>query len=174
MLKHLPNILSFLRIAIAPALLLSLSENYLYFSFVLLSIGALTDFFDGYLARKLNSESKFGEILDPIADKIFSNAVLWGIYAYIGHSVPVLFLAATLSFRDIVLILGGIFVFVKKMQFSMAPVYISKICTCLIFLLSIIAIVCGTSNLYFSILSYLCLSIVFSTIFVYVSRFLKR
>ena len=41
-----------------------------------LAIGALTDFFDGYLARKMNSVSKIGEILDPISDKILVAAAL--------------------------------------------------------------------------------------------------
>lgn len=171
--RYLPNILSFLRILISPALLFFLSNRYTFQAFILIAIGAMSDFFDGFLARKLKVESKFGEILDPIADKVFCNAVLWGIYAYMGHKLPILLMAVALSARDAILILGGIFIVIKRVNLSMAPVYTSKICTALIFLLAIIAVIFGTDGLYFQILSYICLAVISVTILIYVNRFLR-
>ena len=46
---------------------------------ILFFIAGVTDYFDGYLARKYNSVSQIGEILDPIADKILILFVLFGL-----------------------------------------------------------------------------------------------
>jgi CDP-diacylglycerol--glycerol-3-phosphate 3-phosphatidyltransferase len=46
---------------------------------ILFFIAGITDYFDGYLARKYNSVSQLGEILDPIADKILILFVLFGL-----------------------------------------------------------------------------------------------
>ncbi|MEH6807955.1 MAG: CDP-alcohol phosphatidyltransferase family protein [Hyphomonas oceanitis] len=53
----------------------------LWYQFALLGFlsGALTDFLDGYLARKLKAQSRFGVWLDPIADKLLVGAALLGL-----------------------------------------------------------------------------------------------
>ena len=53
-------------------------EGYLL-ALVLFFLAGVTDFFDGYLARKYNAVSQLGEILDPIADKILILFVLFGL-----------------------------------------------------------------------------------------------
>ena len=65
------NLLTFSRIFLAAVifLLLMSSEGYVT-AFILFFIASVTDYFDGYLARKYNAVSQLGEILDPIADKI--------------------------------------------------------------------------------------------------------
>ena len=59
-------------------LLLTRPEGYLL-AFILFFVAGVTDYFDGYLARKYNLNSQIGEILDPIADKILIVFVLFGI-----------------------------------------------------------------------------------------------
>ena len=59
-------------------LLLTRPEGYI-FAFSLFFIAAITDYFDGYLARRYNLTSEVGEILDPIADKILIVFVLYGL-----------------------------------------------------------------------------------------------
>lgn len=73
----MPNLLTFSRIIIAliiPLLLLlgnNLSIGILYLiSFILFIFAAISDFFDGWLARKNDEETEIGRILDPIADKL--------------------------------------------------------------------------------------------------------
>ena len=58
--------------------LLTRTEMYWY-AFVLFFIASITDYFDGYLARKYNLVSQLGEILDPIADKILIVFLLFAI-----------------------------------------------------------------------------------------------
>ena len=74
------NLLTFSRIFFAAIifLLLMSSDGYLM-AFYLFLIAGITDYFDGYLARKYNAVSQIGEILDPIADKILILFALFGL-----------------------------------------------------------------------------------------------
>ena len=75
-MTYIINSLTIFRILIAPVILGLLAfENYLA-STLLFFFAGLTDYFDGYLARKHDLESVLGEILDPIADKIIIIFVL--------------------------------------------------------------------------------------------------
>ena len=77
---QLPNILTWLRLLMAPVLVilfLTVQADWRDVAATLcFTVAMLTDFFDGYLARRLNSSSRFGEFLDPIADKIIVIAAL--------------------------------------------------------------------------------------------------
>ncbi|MEM6811210.1 MAG: CDP-diacylglycerol--glycerol-3-phosphate 3-phosphatidyltransferase [Pseudomonadota bacterium] len=78
-MKHIPNLLTFARIAILPILILLIlngSEQSVWLAFILYVLASITDFLDGYLARKWNVESAVGKFLDPISDKIFVACVL--------------------------------------------------------------------------------------------------
>jgi len=79
MLQNLPNILTLSRIALLPVLigLLFVPENWAVWTALwIYTFCAITDFFDGYLARKYGSTSKFGTFLDPISDKIMVACLL--------------------------------------------------------------------------------------------------
>lgn len=76
-MKSLPNILSGTRLLMAPIFFfLFIQDDLLWrgISLVVFSIAALTDFFDGYFARKYEVESNFGIFLDPLADKFLTFA----------------------------------------------------------------------------------------------------
>ena len=73
MLKKIPNILTIGRILIVPFFVLAFYLPGSYgdlTALILFIIASFTDFLDGMLARLLGEESKLGELLDPIADKI--------------------------------------------------------------------------------------------------------
>ena len=73
------NLLTAIRILLAPVILFFLIfEEYLICTFLFFLAG-ITDYFDGYLARKYKAESQLGEILDPIADKILVVFILIGL-----------------------------------------------------------------------------------------------
>ncbi len=84
MRKIIPNIFTFIRIMLTPAIVLMLlQERYNYFvaAACLFVFGAATDLIDGYLARKMDKVTPFGAFLDPLADKIF----VLGLFAVYVH-----------------------------------------------------------------------------------------
>ena len=78
-MKHLPNILTALRILILPVIigLFFIPEAWAaWTALALYIVASVTDFLDGHLARKMDIVSPLGTFLDPIADKIFIGALL--------------------------------------------------------------------------------------------------
>ncbi len=74
------NILTFSRILIAFLIFgLLVLEDYYLLSLILFFIAGISDYYDGFLARKYNATSQLGEILDPIADKILIVFLLFGL-----------------------------------------------------------------------------------------------
>lgn len=84
---NLPNILACFRIVLAPALFFLLTHHFEsihqtwvnYFAALAFGIAALTDFFDGYIARAWGQKTKLGAILDPLADKMLVLAAFLGL-----------------------------------------------------------------------------------------------
>lgn len=93
MLRHLPNILTFGRLVLSVIFLAMIffepklagdTSLYLDTAFALFVIAGLTDIVDGAIARKLNIASKFGRIVDPLADKILICGA-FVVFAIIGQ-----------------------------------------------------------------------------------------
>ena len=112
-MSRLPNILTGLRLALAlftffglatPVLLGDrLSEDAQYglerWAFIAFVIAAVTDFFDGWLARRLGATSVWGAILDPIADKVLVCGAILGLLT-LGPNAAVAIPAALILFRE--------------------------------------------------------------------------
>ncbi len=76
---NLPNELTLLRILLTPvfvAFLLSDSTLLLQLSLAVFIVAALTDWYDGWIARRMGNISRWGKFLDPLADKVLSSAAL--------------------------------------------------------------------------------------------------
>ena len=73
------NLLTVTRILLAPIILFFLIFGEYLICILLFFLAGMSDYFDGYLARKYNAESQLGEILDPIADKILVVFILIGL-----------------------------------------------------------------------------------------------
>ncbi|MEM5544056.1 CDP-diacylglycerol--glycerol-3-phosphate 3-phosphatidyltransferase [Sulfitobacter sp. AS92] len=102
---NLPNILTLLRLVAAPGvavMFLYFTRPYAdWFALLLFVSAAITDWFDGYLARAWGQETKLGAMLDPIADKAMVVIALMVIVAFSSWS-PWLVLPATLIlFREV-------------------------------------------------------------------------
>ena len=76
MLQNLPNQLTMARIVVIPVILLLMLVEASWVALVLFVLAALTDWLDGYLARKQALVSSFGKVMDVIADKLLVAAVL--------------------------------------------------------------------------------------------------
>ena len=117
-----PNILTLLRIALIPVFVLMYFlpvswANIATAGFFLLA--AITDWLDGYLARRWNQSSAFGAFLDPVADKLMVAAALIMIVANPGLHPPLL---STLLFSVVVLIIIGREIAVSALREWMAEV----------------------------------------------------
>jgi CDP-diacylglycerol--glycerol-3-phosphate 3-phosphatidyltransferase len=112
-MNRLPNIITAARLALAlftffalaavPLLGAHLTEGQQYglerWAFVAFVVAALSDFVDGWLARKLDAVSVWGAILDPIGDKVLVCGVILGLMA-IGSNGAVAVPAALILFRE--------------------------------------------------------------------------
>jgi cardiolipin synthase len=81
-LNNLANILTFARMLLLPIIigLFYLEESWggfaMFLAFILYILAAITDYFDGFVARKFNQVTAFGTFFDPISDKIFVSTLL--------------------------------------------------------------------------------------------------
>jgi CDP-diacylglycerol--glycerol-3-phosphate 3-phosphatidyltransferase len=76
---NLPNVLTVLRIMLAPVVVVSLLGNSPsgdVLAAAVFALASLTDFVDGYLARSRDSVTSFGKLMDPLADKLLIVAAL--------------------------------------------------------------------------------------------------
>jgi len=84
-MTNIANILTLSRIAAIPliAALLFFNEPALrWIAFILFAVACITDFFDGYIARRMDQVSALGRFLDPIADKLVVAAILMVMTAH--------------------------------------------------------------------------------------------
>ncbi|MGB5869277.1 MAG: CDP-diacylglycerol--glycerol-3-phosphate 3-phosphatidyltransferase [Albidovulum sp.] len=101
----IPNILTVLRLFAAPGV----AVMFLYFhrpwadwfALSLFVLAAITDYFDGYLARLWKQESKFGAMLDPIADKAMVVIAIMVITGYSGMNPWLILPATVILFREV-------------------------------------------------------------------------
>ena len=67
---NLPNKLTLIRIVLVPVCMALMLTGHFYIALGVFIVASITDFFDGYIARKNNLVTSFGKIMDPLADKI--------------------------------------------------------------------------------------------------------
>jgi len=115
----LPNLLSMVRLAGVPVFLwLVLGPEWDGWALVLLMVSGLTDWLDGYLARKLDQRSTLGEILDPVADRLYILAVVVGLA--LRDIIP-WWMALLLPLRDA--LLWCLVPFLRTRGYSALPVH---------------------------------------------------
>lgn len=104
MIKHVPNILTMLRILLVPVFVwfffFAKTPADLTWAAVIFVIAEITDYLDGKIARKYNVISNFGKVMDPLADKILTGAALIGLAVSPYQMVSVVAVAVIL-FREV-------------------------------------------------------------------------
>jgi CDP-diacylglycerol--glycerol-3-phosphate 3-phosphatidyltransferase len=114
---NLPNILTLLRIALIPVMaiiLLSPSREAGFWAAAVFAVASVTDWLDGYLARRMQIVTTFGKFLDPIADKLIVMAALimilpfgrvpaWMVLVILGREIIITGLRGIASTEGIVI-----------------------------------------------------------------------
>jgi cardiolipin synthase (CMP-forming) len=127
--KYIPNTLTLLRLFSTPLCIWAIFENKLTLGLWIYFATSLTDWFDGFLARKWEVTSKFGQILDPIADKVLVISVYTtlGLLGFIPY-----WLTYIVILRDLLILSIGFSIFLLHgKQRNLPPLFIGKLCAAL-------------------------------------------
>ncbi|XP_027185367.1 cardiolipin synthase (CMP-forming), mitochondrial [Coffea eugenioides] len=112
---NLPNFISFSRLVSGPLLGWMITHEMYLSAFVGLGISGVTDWLDGYLARKMGINSVVGSYLDPLADKVLIGSVALGM-VYKGLLHPGL--VALVVLRDVALVGGAVYKRASSLQWQ--------------------------------------------------------
>ena len=125
-LAQLPNIITLARIALVPVLILLLKDHDYAAGLIVFVIAGASDALDGFLAKRLNVQSRLGAILDPVADKLLLVSA-YVMLTVLGH-IP-FWLVLVVVFRDL-LIVGGYMLYTSHAgPVKMRPSILSKLNT---------------------------------------------
>ena len=126
MLRHLPNLITALRMLLVVPLCWLIGNGHYAGALVVAAIAGLSDAIDGWLAKHFGWQTWLGGILDPIADKLLLMAAfLWLAFA---GDVPQ-WLAALVIGRDLVIVGGAIAYYGLIGRFDATPTLLSKLTT---------------------------------------------
>ncbi|WP_255575485.1 MULTISPECIES: CDP-alcohol phosphatidyltransferase family protein [Cryobacterium] len=131
----LPNLLSMLRLALVPVFLVLLVRGEDAWALLVLAVASLTDFLDGYLARRFRQITRLGQLLDPAADRLYIFAALVGLA---WRDLVPWWIVLVIVGRDVFLL--GLGVILANFGFGPLPVHqLGKVATfCLFYALPMI------------------------------------
>src|SRR4051812_5932764 len=124
--EYLPNLLTWLRVAFAPLVFWLVWVRSYHYLLIVFGAAAATDFLDGWLARRLRAESKFGALLDPVADKILLSGVF--VALAITGAIP-WWLTALVLGRDVLILLAASVFLRQDRKRNLNPSLLGKLST---------------------------------------------
>ncbi len=127
-LFSIPNKLTISRIFLTPVILILLIYKKIDIAFYMYVLSALTDLFDGLIARKFHQESFIGKILDPLADKImglvlFVALSFKSLSAYV--TIPA-WLSVIVIYKNIIILAGIVSIYTLTGKFEVNVKFIGK------------------------------------------------
>ena len=124
------NLLTLLRIGLLIPFLYLIGIGRFGLALGVFFLASLTDFADGYVARRYRQQSNLGRILDPLADKLLTTAafIVMAIPHGVFPSIPVWLAAAVVS-RDLIIVLGALVVYQLTKFKDFKPTLLGKINT---------------------------------------------
>jgi len=128
-LKHIPNILSVIRICLVFVFVAFFFADMIYAALFVFLLAGATDVLDGYLARRNNWISNLGKILDPFADKLMQCTVL--VCLWIGGYIPLWFVLPFIIKEVLMLLLGAIVI--KRRSVVVVSKWYGKLTVCLFY-----------------------------------------
>lgn len=168
----LSNLISFSRFLVAiPVIYLHIQNDYQYNSTIIALIiyGGVSDYLDGLVARKTNTVSEVGKMIDPISDKLCAAALF--IYTVWLGWVPLWFLVFNV-FRDSFIMLGSSFIKVKYDKVAMS-IMSGKIAVNVLALYWIAVFFFREATQVHTWLLYICTAIMVYSFFGYFNRYRK-
>lgn len=172
------NFLSFIRLLIALPLWFLLDEignsNASLTVIILAVVAIITDYLDGYFARRRNEITELGKIIDPIADKVVVAVVATKLFV-LGR-IPSYFFFIIVG-RDILIFLGGILLSSRLGKVLPSNMLGKTAVTVLAFLLILIILDFDQSNIIFKIIYFSTLLLIIASFIAYIIRaieFIKK
>jgi cardiolipin synthase len=124
------NLLTALRIVLIIPFLLMIDSGRYGLALGTFFLASITDFFDGFIARRFKQQTRLGRLLDPLADKLLVSC------AYIAMAIPLpglpsipVWLAGAVVGRDILILLGSLIVYLATRFKDFKPSMMSKVNT---------------------------------------------
>ena len=136
-MHHLPNIISFLRIILVAPIVWALLNNHYDLAVILFVIAGISDGVDGFLAKRFDWTSRFGGVLDAIADKLLLVSTFICLWLL---AVFPLWLVALIIIRDVLIVGGGVVYNLKVEKFIAEPSVMSKLNTLLQIVLATVGV----------------------------------
>ncbi|MCK4892412.1 MAG: CDP-alcohol phosphatidyltransferase family protein [Calditrichia bacterium] len=161
------NLLSISRLILGVFLYYFIVTRHSYLAILLALLAVITDYADGYVARKRGETSELGKILDPVADKV--TVALGAIGLYQAYDLP-LWIVILITGRDALILIGSIFL-VDKVRGIVASEMPGKIAVTIISLL-LIAYLFEWNPIKIPLLLITLAALIFSSIF-YLIKFIK-
>lgn len=140
----IPNWLSFIRIALIPVFAVLFVQEHQLVAVIVMICAALTDLFDGKIARKFNQVSNLGKILDPIADKLSQMAIVI-VLLYTYWENPIKYLFFFFIVKEVLMLLGGALLLSKGMRPTAAEIW-GKVATNVFYIAMIIILAFGENG----------------------------
>lgn len=129
---NIPNILTTIRFFLIPVFYIiyfSSMKNSMEIAIIIFLVSGITDILDGYIARKYNLVTKWGTVLDPLADKLMTLTVLFCLSS--SKIIP-FWIFILILFKELFMIIGGINLF--KYKKVIPAKYYGKLSTVLFYL----------------------------------------
>jgi cardiolipin synthase len=128
----LPNFITLFRMALAPFIAIAVNGNDFRLALWIFIIAGLTDAIDGWLARTLKARSVIGAYLDPIADKLLLTVAYIALTIPQGQAVVIpLWLAILALFRDFLIMLVAVILYLVEDIQKFPPSVLGKTTTCM-------------------------------------------
>lgn len=108
---NVPNVLTLIRFLLIPVFCVLMSEDRMRAALIVFILAGLTDLLDGYIARSTNSITRFGKLMDPLADKLMVLSLMIGMLlkGIIPASAFIILIV-----KEALMVLGGLLLFVRR------------------------------------------------------------
>ena len=124
----LPNLISLIRLCLIPIFFIFLYQGYNFVATLVFAIAASTDWVDGQIARKTNTVSKLGQLLDPAVDRLL---IISGVLGLLLVDRLPLWIVLFILIRDGFMLLGGAYL-MKRYAIKIPVIYAGKAATMLL------------------------------------------